>query len=75
MPFSLVPTVFIEAVLNASTHPDADKAIEELRRLRAVQSHLMTHFAAVQRQTQASGAGLRDVVGDVQPRSPWGLVE
>lgn len=62
MPFSLVPTPIIESILNDSDHPQAAKAIEELNRLRDVQCHLVTHFVAVQRQTQASGAGLRSLV-------------
>lgn len=69
MPFSLVPTAFIEAILNHSNHPNTDKAIEELNRMRAVQCHLVTHLMAVQRQTQASTAGLQSLISEVQPKA------
>lgn len=68
MPFSLVPTPFIETILNHSTHPQADQAIEELNRLRDVQCHLLTHYVAVQRQTQASGAGLQSLISEIKPK-------
>lgn len=63
MPFSLVPTPFIEWILQTTDHPKADQAIAELNKLRDVHCHLLTHFVAVQNQTQASASGIRSVVG------------
>lgn len=64
MPFSLVPTPVLELILNES---DNDKAIAEYRRLRDVHCHLLTHFVAVKTQTEASHAGLKSLIGEVEP--------
>lgn len=65
MPFSLVPTPFIEWILQTTDDPKADQAIAELNKLRDVHCHLLTHFVAVQNQTQSSASGLRSVLGEV----------
>lgn len=65
MPFSLVPTPVIEWILQNTDDPKADQAIAELNKLRDVHCHLLTHFVAVQSQTQASASGLRSVIGEV----------
>ena len=64
MPFSLVPTPVLELMLNES---DNDKAIEEYQRLRDVHCHLLTHFVAIKAQTEASHAGLKSLLGEVEP--------
>ena len=65
MPFSLVPTPFIEWILENTDDPKANQAIDELNKLRDVHCHLLTHFVAVQNQTQSSASGIRSVVGEV----------
>ena len=66
MPFSLVPTPFLEMMLENLDESDtrAAKAIEELQRLRDVQCHLVTHLMAVKRQSEASAAGLQALLKD-----------
>ena len=63
MPFCLVPTPFLETILNNDESPHADKAIEELRRLKEVNCHLAAHLIAVKQQTEASAASLQSIVG------------
>ena len=68
MPFSLVPTPVLESMLNeAPATPTTGQAIAELNRLRDAHCHLLTHFVAVKQQTDASHAGLRLLLGEVQP--------
>lgn len=69
MPFSLVPTPVLELMLNESDHPEADKAIEELNRLREMHCHLATHLIAVKQQTDASVAGIHSLLGKVEPHT------
>lgn len=66
MPFSLVPTPFIEWILQTTDDPKADDAIAELNKLRDVHCHLLTHFVAVKNQTDSSAAGLKSLLSDVQ---------
>jgi hypothetical protein len=66
VPFSLVPTPFIECILQTTDDPKADQAIDELNKLRDVHCHLLTHFVAIKQQTEASASGIKSVLGDVQ---------
>lgn len=82
MPFNLVPTPFLELMLDRrGDTPEAEKAIEELNRLREIQCHLVTHFLAVKRQTEASAASLDSLVngvktgGDAPPHLAGRLLE
>lgn len=67
MPFSLVPTPILELMLNESDHPETEKAIEELNRLREIHCHLATHLIAVKQQTDASVAGIQSLLSEIQP--------
>lgn len=67
MPYSLIPTTFIEMVLNETDSPHADKAIEELNRLRAVQCHLVTHLEVTKMQTEACITCVQPLLDSVQP--------
>ncbi len=67
MPYSLIPTTFIELVLNDTDSPHADKAIEELNRLRAVQCHLVTHLETTKMQTEACISCVQPLLQSVQP--------
>ena len=61
----------LECLLNESNHPDAEKAVQEYRHLRAVQRHLLTHITAVKLQTAASLAGIQDEIQAVStPAAP-----
>jgi hypothetical protein len=51
--------------LETTDNPKAEEAIAELNKLRAVHCHLLTHFVAVQQQTQSSASGLRSVLGEM----------
>lgn len=67
MPFNLVPTPFLELMLDRNSEKEAaKKAIEELNKLREIQCHLVTHFLAVKRQTEASAAGLDSLLNSVK---------
>lgn len=67
MPFNLVPTPFLELMLDRSAaNPEAEKAIEELNKMREIQCYLVTHFLAVKRQTEASAASLDSLINSVQ---------
>jgi len=70
MPFSLVPTPALELIIEESDHPHADKAVEELRKLRDINCHLLTHFVAIKQQTEASTAGLQSLVREIEPEAP-----
>lgn len=48
---------------NSEVSPHADKAIEELRRLKEVNCHLAAHLIAVKQQTEASAESLQSIVG------------
>lgn len=67
MPFSLVPTPLIEALLIGSSDNEAHK---EYLRLRDVECHLMTHYVAVMKQNEATHAGLDLLIGKIQPDPP-----
>lgn len=67
MPFSLIPTPFIEMILNDTEHPHAEQAIDELNRLRAVQCHLMTHLSSTKMQTDACISCVQPLLDGVQP--------
>lgn len=67
MPTSLVPTPFIEMILNNAAGPHAEQAIEELNRLRAVQCHLLTHLETTKMQTDACISCVRPLVEGIQP--------
>lgn len=66
MPFNLVPTPFLELMLDRNKNEHADKAIEELNKMREIQCHLVTHFLAVRRQTEASAASLDSLVNGIK---------
>jgi len=66
MPFNLVPTPFLELMLDRAENEAAKKAIEELNKMREIQCHLVTHFLAVKRQTEASAAGLDSLLNVVK---------
>jgi hypothetical protein len=67
VPFSLMPTPFLELILNESDSPHVEHAINELHRLRAVQSHLLTHLEATKMQTDACISGVHPLFKIVQP--------
>ncbi len=67
MPYSLIPTTFIELILNETDSPHAEQAIEELNRLRAAQCHLVTHLQATKMQTEACILGVQPLIESVQP--------
>jgi hypothetical protein len=69
MPFSLIPTVFLETILNEVTHPLAEEAIQELTHLKSVQSLLTAHVVAIQRQTAVTVAGLTTLKDSGEPRA------
>ncbi len=47
-------TIYLEAVIDASDHPLADEAAEELRRLHASHEHLLTCVSSVYQQTDST---------------------
>ena len=67
MPYSLIPTPFIDLIINDTDHPHAEQAVEELNRLRAAQCHLVTYLQATKAQTDACTAGIQSLVEGVQP--------
>jgi hypothetical protein len=67
MPYSLIPTTFIELVLNETDSPHVEQAIEELNRLRAVQCHLVTHLETTKMQTDACISCVQPLLQSVQP--------
>jgi len=67
MPHCFVPTPILDSILNQSDHPQVAQAIEELNRLRDVQSHLFTHFVAVQKQNQAGVSALTGLLAEPAP--------
>ncbi|CAB4154486.1 hypothetical protein UFOVP653_5 [uncultured Caudovirales phage] len=67
MPYSIIPTPFIELILNDTESPHAEQAIEELNRLRAVQCHLVTHLHATKLQTDACISVVEPLIESVQP--------
>jgi hypothetical protein len=50
----------------SAANPEAEKAIEELNKMREIQCYLVTHFLAVKRQTEASAAGLDSLLNSVK---------
>jgi len=50
----------LDRVLDETKHPAVEEAIEELNQMRAVQAHLLTHYAAVRRQNDALHSALED---------------
>ncbi len=62
-----VSTSNLEHVLNrAEDTAITQAAIDELNRLRELNHYLITHLAAVKRQTDASLAGVLSLVGEVE---------
>lgn len=62
-----VSTSNLERVLNnAEDTAVTQAAIDELNRLRELNHYLLTHLAAVKRQTDASLAGVLSLVGEVE---------
>lgn len=59
MPGTVVPTPNLESVLEEVDHPLAVHAISEFKRLKDSHMQLATHFMAVKRQTDSTGACLR----------------
>lgn len=47
-------TTYLEAVLDASDHPLADQAAEELRKIHAMQEQLLTCIVSLHQQTSSS---------------------
>jgi hypothetical protein len=63
----LVSTSNLEHVLNnAEDTSITQAAIDELNRLRELNHYLVTHLAAVKRQTDASLAGVLSLIGKVE---------
>lgn len=63
----LVSTNNLEHVLNnAEDTSITQAAIDELNRLRELNYYLVTHLAAVKRQTDASLAGVLSLIGEVE---------
>jgi hypothetical protein len=62
MTFDLVSTSFLEVLLNTSNHPDTERAIEELHRLKEVHLHLIGHLSAVKEQTEATIGALQSML-------------
>ncbi len=54
----------LEKVLNETTHPEVEAAIEELNTMRAVQAHLLTHYVAIRRHNES----LHDALHHLLPR-------
>lgn len=62
-----VSTSNLERILNnAEDTAITQAAIDELNRLRELNHYLITHLAAVKRQTDASLAGVLSLVGEVE---------
>lgn len=62
-----VSTSNLEHVLNTAEDSEVTQAaIDELNRLRELNHYLLTHLAAVKRQTDASLAGVLSLVGEVE---------
>lgn len=67
MSYSLIPTPFIERILNESDSPHVEQAIEELNRLRDAQCHLLTHLNITKMQTDACISCVQPLIESVQP--------
>lgn len=61
-----VSTSNLERILNNEDTAITQAAIDELNRLRELNHYLITHLAAVKRQTNASLAGVLSLVGEVE---------
>lgn len=63
----LVSTSNLEHILNSAEDTAITQAaIDELNRLREMNYYLVTHLAAVKRQTDASLAGVLSLVSEVE---------
>lgn len=58
----LVSTDALDAVLNESGHPHAEQAVQELRRLRQMHMHLVTHLIAVKAQNESAITAIEALV-------------
>lgn len=67
MPYSLVPTPILEAILNDANN---EQAAAELQRLHDVNCHLLTHYVATKQQSEATHAGLDLLLGEIEPEAP-----